>query len=351
MIEESFGIDKMKFLIKEVNEIMSPFHIYAVGGCVRDYIMGVEPKDYDFCTQAKPDEIEARIKKSGRHAYLTGKRFGTIACKINGVMIEITTFRGESYQEGNRKPQVEYLDNLNADLDRRDFTINSMAMKLKDDKLLIIDNHGGQEDIKNGIIRCVGNPKIRFTEDPLRILRAVRFASRYCFKYEEKTQDRMQKMAVKLLEISKERWMSEFDKILININAIYGVRDLFNLEIFRYTIPELQLQLDYDQNSKYHDFALNDHTIMVLAMTPQDINLRWAALLHDIAKPFVRTENKNGYCNYINHEILGAEMVERIARHLKWSNERREAVVELVRNHLKEDCPLKQYDDISKKVN
>ena len=198
-------------------------------------------------------------------------------------------------------------------------------------------------------IKCVGNSKIRFKEDPLRILRGIRFATRFNYICEEKTADRMEKMSPLLLTISKERWVQEFDKILMDDNVGQGLLDLWGFGIFKYTIPELHLQYKYDQNSKYHSRELWLHTISVVEKTPKDIILRYGALLHDIGKPIVCKRNiKTGYDNYIDHEKLGADMVEKLGRHLHWSNERREAVVDLVANHLKDDSPLKKYDDMAK---
>ena len=339
----------MKEIMEKVIEMMHPYNVYAVGGCVRDYVMKIKPHDYDFTTNAKPDEIQDKIQNSGRRAYMTGKKYGTLGCKIDRQMIEITTYRGEEYKPNCRKPRVEYLTNLNADLDRRDFTINAMAMKLQNGRFRIIDNHGGREDIKNSVIRCVGNSKIRFKEDPLRILRAIRFATRFEYSIEERTADRLHKMSPLLLTLSKERWIQEIDKILMDDNVTQGLIDLWVYDIFRFTIPELHLQRNYNQNSKYHSHKLWIHTMNVIELTPKDIILRWGALLHDIAKPFVCRKNlKTGYNNFIDHEKLGADMVEKLGRHLHWSNERREAVVDLVANHLNEDSPLKKYDDAGK---
>ncbi len=337
-----------KELIEKVTEMLKPHPVYLVGGACRDYILGNEPKDYDFCTPAEPDETERLIKKSGKRAYLTGKRFGTLGCKVDGEMVEITTFRTEQYKPGNRKPIVEYVKSIHEDLSRRDFTINAIAIRLINGNLKVIDPFHGQDDIKNGIIRAVGNARQRFKEDPLRILRAVRFSVRYGFKIEELTYKRMKSGSISLLNISKERWMIELDKILLSDNTAIGLRILWKTRMFNYIIPELSLQLNYNQNSRYHDFNLDEHTIKVVGATPKEINLRWAALLHDIAKPFVRTENKNGHSNYIGHERLGSEIVLRLSQHLKWSNERTEAVVYLVKNHLEEDCPLRKYDNEGK---
>ena len=350
----------MKQILSQVTELMKPFQLYAVGGCVRDYLLGIEPKDYDFCTNASPDEIEACIKKAGRRAYLVGKRFGTIGCKIENQMIEITTFRTESYEKNNRKPEVDFVSNIEVDLLRRDFTINAMALKMSNNEkggMKLLDPSGGKKDLIESVLKAVGHPKQRFKEDSLRILRAIRFAGRFNMKIEDKTLEKMKSGAIQILSISKERWMQEMDKILMDDNVSYSLELLFETGLFKYMIPELSLQYKYDQNSKYHDFPLHTHTILVTSSTPKDINLRWAGLLHDIAKPFVRTEKiRQLYpgtdiqiSNYIGHEELGADMVDRIATHLKWSNERRKAVVELVKNHLKDDCQLRQYDNQAKR--
>jgi len=342
----------MKELLKEVGKIIKPYPVYAVGGCVRDYILKIIPKDYDFCTSATPEEIEKKVKESGRRAYLTGKRFGTIGCKIDGQMIEITTFRNEVYENRNRKPKVNYVKNISEDLSRRDFTINAMAIRLKKDRLKVIDLFGGKEDLKNKIIRAVGDAKIRFKEDSLRILRAIRFSARFNFDIEEKTLEKIKKMSIHILDISKERWVQELDKILLCDNVGIGLKRLWEVGLFKYIIPEMQLQKDYKQDSQYHNYNLDTHIIKVVEAIRKDttdLNLLWAGLLHDIAKPFVRTKNKKGYSNYIGHEILGADMVKRISAHLRFSNERTEKITELVSNHLKDDCILRKYDNEGKK--
>lgn len=338
-------------LLEKVTEMLKPHPVYLVGGAVRDYVIGLEPKDYDFCTPAEPDEIEKRIKESGKRAYLTGKRFGTLGCKVDGQMVEITTFRTEEYEPGNRKPKVKYVKTITEDLSRRDFNINAMAIRLTKNHLRIIDPFCGNEDIENKIIRCVGHPKQRFKEDPLRMLRAIRFACRFNYKIDDDTHKKIKKMSNKILDISKERWMMEMDKILLTDNVGIGLMLLFNCDLFTYMIPELSLQKNYKQNSQYHDFDLDIHTIKVVESCPMDLNLRWAALLHDIAKPFVRTEHPKGHSNYINHEILGAEIANKYANYLKWSKERKEQVVSLIRNHLNKDCPLREYDNMGKKTN
>lgn len=346
----------IKELLEKVTEMMKPYPVYMVGGAVRDYLREVEPKDYDFCTPAEPDEIERLIKKDKRRAYLTGKRFGTLACKIDGEMIEITTFRTEKYEPRNRKPIVEYVKNIHEDLSRRDFTINAMAIRLTRGHLRIIDPFCGQEDLEAGVIRTVGHPKQRFKEDPLRILRAIRFACRLGFEIEEGTSKKMNSMAINILNISKERWMMELDKILLSDHVEMGLDLLWKTGLFKFMIPELHCQIGYNQNSKYHPFTLDIHTSKVVEATPKDLNLRWSALLHDIAKPFVRSDkeiqlderNIAVKSNYIGHEKLGADMTLKLSAHLKWDKKRTEEVVDLVRNHLEESCPLRAYDNLGK---
>lgn len=323
--------------------------VYLVGGAVRDILLNIEPKDYDYCSELTTDEVKEQLK--GKHrTYLIGERHGTVGFKIGEDMIEITTFRTESYKIGSRQPNVEFVKSISEDLSRRDFTINAMAIRCDNYKL--IDPFCGLQDLNNKILKTVGDSKIRFKEDPLRVLRAIRIASKYSLNIESKTGDRISKMANKLLEISKERWVDELNKILTleYSNLEIGLLFLWEYGIFRYIIPELQLQFEYEQNSKYHDFKLHQHTINVVVATPNKLYLRWAALLHDIAKPFVRTENKNGNSNYINHEILGADMVEKLSRHLKFSNEMREYIVDIVKNHLNNDCELREYDNKGKKL-
>jgi len=215
----------------------------------------------------------------------------------------------------------------------------------------LIDPFNGRQDLEKGIIRAVGIPKHRFKEDSLRILRAIRFASRFGFEIEETTYKKMGRMSVKLLEISKERWMMEMDKILMTDHVRNGLENLWKCNCFKYMIPELSLQFDYEQNSQYHDYTLDEHTMNVVEDCPKDLNLRWAALLHDIGKPFVRTNktvNDVFKSNYVDHEVLGADMILKLSRHLKWSKDRTNTVVDLVKNHLKEDSPLRKYDNMRK---
>lgn len=346
---------KLNKQMKDVAEFFKDLgKVYFVGGCVRDLVMKNEPKDYDLITAKTPDEIDAYIKTMGKRRYNIGKRFGTIACKINDQMTEITTYRKETYDFESRKPTVVYSTYLQEDLSRRDFTINSLVCDFNGN---IKDYNNGLHDIKHKIIKCVGNPKIRFKEDPLRILRAIRFASRYGFTIEEKTKEKLHHCRWELFRISKERIIQEMDKMFLARQhcVLMSTAMLYELDIFQVCFPELHLQKNYNQNSKYHSHTLDEHTITVLgeikADKPQvhenETAPMYAGLFHDGGKPFVRTE-KNGYSHYISHEILSAAIAERILTDYKFSNKDKRFIVDSIKNHLKEDSWMKKYDDLAK---
>jgi putative nucleotidyltransferase with HDIG domain len=329
-------------VVEEVQKIIDP--VYFVGGGLRDELLGVAPKDYDFTTPLLPDEIEERIRAAGKRPYLTGKRFGTVGMKIDGNLIEVTTFRTEQYVAGSRKPQVEFVSDISHDLSRRDFTINAIARR----NGKIIDPFGGRLDLMEKIIKCVGLPKDRYREDPLRMLRAARFAAQLGFSIDQLAESTAKKLSYKILHVSKERWVMELDKLLVTDKPSVGLDFLSRTRLLNYMIPELAIQRDYDQNSTWHDLTLWEHTLNTVDLAPNDVTLRWAALLHDVAKPYVRTENKNGNSNYIHHDMVGAEIAEKIGRHLKWSNDRIKTVSELIFHHLQDTSPLRKADNASK---
>ncbi len=326
---------------KAVSAVVDP--VYMVGGSVRDVLMERECSDYDFTTPLTPDRIEAAVRAAGRRPYLVGKKYGTVGFKADGRVVEVTTFRSEVYPDDTRKPDVVFLDDLAADLARRDFTINAIAMQGEE----IIDLFGGRADIEARVIRAVGNPRERFKEDPLRMLRAARFASQLGFSVEPATTSGMERYAHRILHVARERWMIELDKLIVGKSVVYGLELLAATGLLRFMLPELELQVGYEQNSPYHDRTLFEHTVGVVEATPPDVTLRWAALLHDIAKPFVRTE-KPDRSTYVKHDVLGVELVERLALYLKWSKQRREDVRELVRDHLLETSPLREADAAAK---
>lgn len=326
-----------------IDEIISP--VYLVGGSVRDKLLGREPHDHDFATPLLPDEIETKVKEAGKRAFITGKRFGTIGFKHEGDFIEVTTFRSERYGK-TRKPEVEFVTSINEDLARRDFTINAIALR----GTKYIDPFNGKDDIEHRVIKAVGNPSERFNEDPLRLLRAARFAAQLDFTIEPVTYKSMTKNAHKVMSVSRERWMQELDKLLLADGVTWGLRVLAETDLLKFILPELRIQIGYDQNSDYHELDLWEHTLATVSKVPKDINLRWAALLHDVGKPFVRTDNVRGTSNYVFHDTIGAELVHGIGKRLKWSNERTAAVRELIANHLSDESPLREADNSSKSM-
>lgn len=329
----------------KVRAIIKP--LYMVGGSVRDYILNKQPKDYDFATPLLPDDIEERVKSAGRRAYLTGKRFGTIGFKVDGEFVEITTFRAETYEPNSRKPNVEFEKSIDRDLSRRDFTINAIAMRGGPKNLRLIDPFGGRLDILAKKIKPVGNGTIRIKEDPLRMLRAARFAAQLGFDVDPNFIGTMRKHAQKIVWVSRERWVAEIDKLLMSDYPEKGLHILADSYVLKFVLPELWIQIGYDQNSPYHALSLWQHTIETVRQSPRDINMRWAALLHDVGKPFVRTD-KPDRSNYVMHDIVGAYITEGIAARLKWSNDRKKCVVDTILHHLEEDSPIRSADNASK---
>ena len=358
--------DKYLDIIKEVSKIMDPFNVYITGGFVRDTLLNRQPKDIDFSTNATPDEIEEKIRASinkhghNRKCVTVGKSFGCLKTKVYGEEIDIVTFREEEYATHSRKPNVTFGTDLVTDLSRRDFTINSLALDCQTMKF--IDQFGGMKDLEDGIIRAVGSPKLRFNEDPLRILRAIRFATVLGFEIEETTLKKLNKMVHTLMRISKERWVEEFNKILKSDNVFDGLTMLWEYRVFNFTIPELAIQYKYDQNSRYHNLELWEHTANVVKSAQaagEPIEMLWAALFHDIGKPATRTDKdvpeekweeygRKHKSNYILHEKVGAEIALRLCAYLKFSNALKKEVYELIRNHLKDESPLRVYDNMHK---
>ncbi len=329
----------------EIERIFPHDEMWLVGGAVRDSLQGIPSEDYDFATSMLPVAIEDAIQKAGRKPYLMGKRFGTIGVTVEGQMVEITTFRTEEYQSGNRSPDLRFAATIEADLSHRDFTVNAMAFD-RDGSLF--DPFGGKEDIDNKLLRTVGKPNERFKEDPLRILRLSRFAAQLGFGIEERTMDIAKQLSYKLLEVSRERWTMEMDKLLVAEYVTRGLQILAQTDALKHILPEVGLQVDFNQDSPYHTLDLWQHTMAVVAGVNASLELRWAALLHDVGKPFVARLNSKGYTNYLRHDIVGAEIADKIGWHLRWSNERRETVVSLIRDHLRDDSPLKEADQVAK---
>lgn len=318
--------------------------LVLVGGSVRDLLLGNLPKDYDFATALLPEEVEARLRAAGKRPHTIGKRFGTVGFRHEGRFIEVTTYRKELYDMQSRKPQVAFTAQLEEDLARRDFTINAMALTLD---CQLIDPFGGEADLQAGIIRAVGSPAQRFREDPLRMLRMIRFVARFGFDIDQITAKEAARQAHSLVRISTERISVEMDGILPAPHSATALRRMAELGLLSFAVPLLAVQVGYDQNSPHHQFTLWEHSLKTMAGVEPDLELRWAALLHDIGKPFVRRE-KLGRSTYVHHDIVGGVLVDMTAKHLKWPKDRTERVCELVCAHMSDDSPIRSADNAAK---
>lgn len=327
-----------------LEEIIKP--LYEVGGSLRDELLGKEPKDHDYCTPLLPDEVERLVRDAGLRPFTVGKRFGTVGFRFMGKYVEVTTFRTERYAEGSRKPSVEFTESVTHDLSRRDFTINAMARRGG----RLIDPFGGREDLAAGVIRFVGNARERIVEDPLRMLRACRFAAQLGFTVDPDGIKKMRRSAHRILLVSRERWVQELDKLLLSDDVETGLSLLDVCGLLPYVLPEVAAQVGYDQNSDHHDFDLWTHTKMVVASTPPDLALRWAALLHDIGKPATRTVNARGRCNYVGHDMVGAEMARKVGAYMNWGHDRTRELVALIEGHLADSSPLRRHDNAAKRT-
>lgn len=330
-------------ILVRVNEIVAP--VYLVGGSVRDILLGRTPHDYDFASPLSPDELETAVRAAGKKPHTIGKRFGTIGFVLDEHFVEVTTFRTETYQPGSRKPAVEFIRDITHDLSRRDFTVNAMALR-PDGSL--VDPFHGCDDIQEKIIRTVNKPFDRFNEDPLRMLRAARFAAQLGFEIDAETETQARKKAAKILEVSKERWTAELDQLLVGRQPERGLDFLARTQLLTYLLPELAVQVDFDQDSPYHELNLWQHTLKTVSLSPNDLTLRWAALLHDVGKPYAQIKNKKGYSNYTGHELIGAELVRKIGPYLKWPNQRTKEITELIAHHLELDSPLHNADSAAR---
>lgn len=302
--------DGVKVIISQINKF--GFEAFAVGGCVRDSLLGLTPHDWDVCTNAKPDEIKKCFKDF--KVFDTGIKHGTVSVLYENSVFEVTTYRIDGEYADNRHPKnVEFTSDINRDLARRDFTVNAMAYN---DETGIIDPYNGIADIKNKFIRCVGEPDKRFNEDALRILRGLRFASVYDFKIDKATSDSIMANADLLGSIANERINVELNKLLCGI----GAESILNeyRDVFAVFIPEIRPMFDYDQRSKHHSRDLWRHTTYAVSTVKNTPLLRVTMLLHDIGKPNVRTTDDKGYCHFKNHQNVSVEIADKILHRLRY---------------------------------
>ena len=301
---------------------------YIVGGCVRDSVMGRVPHDWDICTSATPDEMLEIF--SDYRVIETGLKHGTVTVVVNGEQYECTTYRIDGEYSDNRRPDtVTFTNDLIEDLKRRDFTINAMAYN---DNEGLIDPFEGEYDISRKIIRCVGVPEERFNEDALRIMRAIRFAAQLGFKIDFNTHCKASSMAHKLDYIATERINSEFCKILISSNVYNAIR--YNRHTISRFIPEFANTMGFEQNNPYHQYTVFEHTMSALNnCETDDLTTRLAVLFHDIGKPHCYQDGEDGIRHFKGHGKVSADMTDEIMKRLKFDNETRNNVVQLVYYH------------------
>lgn len=302
---------------------------YVVGGCVRDSLLGKEPHDWDISTSATPDEVKLYLFRHGIRSIDTGLKHGTVTAYISQLeQYEITTFRSDGvYSDGRHPDCVEFVGSVIQDLSRRDFTINAMAYNTAG----MVDPFHGQADLERGVINCVGNPDERFSEDALRILRALRFSSVYRFRIGEETARSIHQNRNKLLMVSAERIQMELCKLLFG----KGVLDVLleYSDVFSAIIPELAPCIGFQQNNPYHQYTVYDHIAHAVAnYIGNDISVKIALLLHDIGKPGCYTEDEKGG-HFYGHGVPSRDMAECVMNRLKFDNKTKAEVLDLVLYH------------------
>ncbi|MDE7416530.1 MAG: HD domain-containing protein [Lachnospiraceae bacterium] len=316
--------DKVRYIITQLEA--AGYEAYAVGGCVRDSLLGREPSDWDVTTSAKPQQV----KEVFRHTIDTGIQHGTVTVMLDREGFEVTTYRIDGEYEDSRHPrEVVFTANLIEDLKRRDFTINAFAYN---DQSGIVDVFDGMKDLDRGIIRCVGEAEERFGEDALRMLRAVRFSAQLGFTIAEDTQTAIRKLAPNLQNISAERIQAELVKLLLSDNPD-SMRDAYELGITRIILPELDIAFATAQHNPHHQYTVGEHLMQSLLHTRADKSLRIAALLHDIGKPSVRTTDEEGIDHFRGHVEVSEQMAVDILKRLKFDNDTIDKVQKYVRYH------------------
>lgn len=304
------------------------FEAYLVGGCVRDTLMKRPIHDFDITTNARPEEILGVF--SGYRVIPTGLRHGTVTVLCGDEPFEVTTFRFDGdYSDSRRPDSVTFTSSIEDDLARRDFTMNAIAMSV-DGRL--IDPFAGRGDIEKGIIRCVGNPEKRFTEDALRILRAVRFASRFGFETEADTARAVHKLCGRLDLIAKERIREELDGILLGEHCIEAMLDFSDVMV--QIIPELAPCVGFEQYSPYHKYTVWEHIVRAVAGSPEnDLTVRRTMLFHDIGKPECFSIDEKGVGHFKGHAEISAQIAERVMQRLRYDSKSISETCELIRRH------------------
>lgn len=315
---------KVNTIIRELKK--HGFDAYAVGGCVRDSVLGRDPQDWDITTSAKPEQVKEIFARTVD----TGIQHGTVTVLLEKEGFEVTTYRIDGEYEDARHPKdVIFTSDLLEDLKRRDFTVNAMAYN---EEAGLVDAFGGIGDLNSHVIQCVGDAEERFHEDALRMLRAVRFAAQLGFEIEEKTREAIIKLAPNLSRISAERIQAELVKLVISPHP-EEMQTIYDTGIADVILPEFSVMMKTEQHNPHHIYTVGEHTIRSMKCIRADRILRLTMLFHDVAKPVCRTEDENGIHHFQGHPEVGAKMTEKILRRLKFDNDTIKQVTALVKAH------------------
>ncbi|MEV0090526.1 CCA tRNA nucleotidyltransferase [Streptomyces sp. NPDC050738] len=314
------------------------FSLALVGGSVRDALLGRLGNDLDFTTDARPEDVLQIVRPWADSVWEVGIAFGTVGCQKQGFEIEVTTYRSEAYDRTSRKPEVSYGDSIEEDLVRRDFTVNAMAVALPEK--VFIDPHGGLEDLAAKVLRTPGTPEDSFSDDPLRMMRAARFAAQLGFEVAGEVVAAMTAMAERIEIVSAERVRDELNKLLLSENPRKGLALLVDTGLAAYVLPELpELRLESDEHHRHKDVYEHSLTVLEQAIDLEqdgpDLVLRLAALLHDIGKPKTRRFEEDGRVSFHHHEVVGAKLTKKRMTALKYSNDMVRDVTKLVELHLR----------------
>lgn len=328
-MQYKFELDKnSKLIIDRLNE--NSYKAYAVGGFVRDSIMGLKNSDIDITTDAKPQEIAEIF--SEYDLIDIGSKYGTIIVVIDGIQYEVTTFRSDGdYTDGRRPDYVSFSKDLKTDLLRRDFTVNAMAFHPKEG---LVDLFGGRDDIAQRLIRTVGNPDKRFEEDYLRMLRAVRFACKLDMNLDKSLLESLKKHAANIRLVSCERINVELVKILMSDNPVKGFNLLYESGLLEYIIEDLYKTKGFDQETIHHQYDLFDHTMMVLKNCPRDLEVRIAAVFHDLGKLSTKFIGEDGQAHFYGHDKVSTSLARYYLKKLKFDNKTIDTVSKLVLRHM-----------------
>ena len=323
-----------KIEIEILNKLNKYGKGYIVGGAIRDILLGLKPKDVDFATNLPYETLKTLFSEYTPKE--TGKSFGVLRIRIDNTDYEIAKFRKDNYEEKNglkiiSEKKVSFVDDIRNDLARRDFTINAMAYNEVEG---IVDLYNGEKDIENKVINFIGNAEERIIEDPLRVLRAFRFMSRLNFSLSENTIEAIKNQKFLLKNIPEERITMEFSKLLLGDNIKNTLTLMKDTGVLELIILEFKATYDFNQCNPHHNLDLFNHIINVVSRVPADLELRYSALLHDIAKPIVQTFDEKGIAHYKTHEIVGADMARDILTRMKLPVKLINTVVEIIKKHM-----------------